>query len=92
MPACDKVKDKKAPTANNGISRSVMPSKMTSRMAAVPASHRMPTELTSRRPEIAKARGRYSSRATWRQSRGNPAKLVLADRHSTAKTLLITTK
>ena len=38
MPACESVKARKAPTANSGINRSVMPPKMINRNADRPVS------------------------------------------------------
>lgn len=69
----------------------MMPPNTVSNAAAAPAKNSMPASYTSRRPGIANARDRYPSSATCRHSRGNPTKLVFADRLSTAITLPIVT-
>jgi hypothetical protein len=44
MPSCESVKAMNAPTANSGISRSVIPLNTVSSNPAVAANHSMPTE------------------------------------------------
>ena len=88
MPVCESMKAVKAPMANSGISRSVMPSNTNNSSPAVAAKNKIPTVNTSRRPSWANARGKKPSVATSRQSRGKSTKLVLADKHRTANTLV----
>ena len=82
MPACDSVNARKAPTANNGISRSVTPPKTTSRTVDRKVSTPDPFRRRDAVRPVREGVRRYR-RATLKQ--GKSANAVFAERASTSR-------